>query len=144
MVGIINVNIGNKTIISEPCNLYGCSIGDNCFVGPFVEIQRNASIDNGTRVSSHTFICENVHIGKNCFIGHGVMFTNDKFHGKRPVEYLRTDIGNNVRIGSGSVLLPVKVEDGAVIGAGSVVTKDVPVGSIVYGNPARVQNNVEI
>ncbi len=143
MVGIVNVNIGKETILSEPCNLYGCTIGNNCFVGPFVEIQRDSRIDDGTRISTHTFICENVHIGKNCFIGHGVMFTNDKFndpHGKR-VEYLRTDIGNNVRIGSGSVLLPVNIGDGAVIGAGSVVTKDVPVGSVVYGNPARTHSS---
>ncbi len=144
-MSIVNVDIGIETIIMPLCNLYGCTIGDNCFVGPFVEIQKNTNIDSGTRISSHTFICENVHIGKNCFIGHGVMFTNDKFHGpigERPEKYLQTEIGNNVRIGSGSVLLPVKIGNGAVIGAGSVVTKDVREDSLVYGNPATVHGSV--
>lgn len=133
-----NIQYGQNTTLTSPSNLYNCTLGKNCFVGPFVEIQADAAIGDSTRISSHTFICEGVTIGKNCFIGHGVMFTNDKFHSNKPLEYLKTVIGNNVRIGSGSVILPVKVGDNVVIGAGSVVTKDIPPDCTVCGNPARI------
>lgn len=139
-IDIIDCTIGKNVQIMHPVNLYGCTIGDDCFIGPFVEIQRNAKIGNKTRVSSHSFICENVEIGENCFIGHGVMFTNDKLTGescKRPENYLRTVIADNVQIGSNSTLLPVSIGHHSVVGAGSVVTKDIGDHIIVCGNPAR-------
>ena len=136
---IKDCKIGNETKIMHFVNLYGCTIGDNCFVGPFVEIQNNTKIGNDTRISSHTFICEGVEIGSNCFIAHGVMFTNDKYTEDRDEWVLRkTIIGDNVRIGSNATILPVKIGNNVVIGAGAVVTKDVPDNCVVFGNPARV------
>jgi len=133
-----NVVVGNNVIISHFTNLYGCELGDNVFVGPFVEIQFNVKIGKGTRVSSHSFICSSVEIGDDCFIAHGVMFTNDKFtEGREDWVERKTVIGNNVRIGSNATILPVTIGDGAVIGAGAVVTKDVPAGKTVKGNPAK-------
>ena len=136
---IKNCQIHDTAKLSSFINIYGCSIEDDAFIGPFVEIQKNSSIGRGSRISSHSFICEDVTIGENCFIGHGVMFTNDKFDSldlkswnKRP-----TYIGNNVRIGSNATILPVSIGDNVIIGAGAVVTKDVPVNSIVKGNPAK-------
>jgi len=135
-----DVILGKNSIVSHYTNLYGCILGQDVFVGPFVEIQKNCIIGDKTRVSSHSFICEGVNIGENCFIGHGVMFTNDKFTEKKDEWILRkTHIGNNVRIGSNSTILPVNIGDNCVIGAGSVVTKDVPSGSVVYGNPAKIK-----
>jgi acetyltransferase-like isoleucine patch superfamily enzyme len=119
-------------------NLYGCTLGEHVFVGPFVEIQRDVTIGDHTRVSSHTFICSHVSIGSYCFIGHGVMFVNDKFDA--PLESWiarKTTIGNNVRIGSNATILPVTIGNNVIIGAGAVVTKDVPDNTTVVGNPAR-------
>lgn len=133
-----NVKVGTNVTISHYTNLYGCQLGDDVFVGPFVEIQSNVKIGKGTRVSSHSFICSSVEIGEDCFIAHGVMFTNDKFtEGREDWVERKTKIGNNVRIGSNATILPVSIGDGAVIGAGAVVTKDVPAGATVYGNPAK-------
>jgi len=133
-----NVKVGNGVTISHFTNLYGCELGDDVFVGPFVEIQSNVKIGRGTRVSSHSFICSSVEIGEDCFVAHGVMFTNDKFtEGREDWVERKTIIGNNVRIGSNATILPVTIGDGAVIGAGAVVTKDVPAGKVVKGNPAR-------
>lgn len=133
-----NVKVGNNVTISHYTNLYGCELGDDVFVGPFVEIQSNVKIGKGTRVSSHSFICSSVEIGEDCFIAHGVMFTNDKFtESKEAWVERKTVIGNNVRIGSNATILPVNIGDGAVIGAGAVVTKDVPAGAVVKGNPAK-------
>ena len=130
--------IGNDTKIMEFVNLYECNIGKNCFVGHFVEIQKNVNIDDNTRISSHTFICEGVDIGKDCFIAHGVMFVNDKYTEDKKDWILRkTKIGDNVRIGSNATILPVTIGDNVVIGAGAVVTKDVPSNSVVKGNPAK-------
>ena len=135
-----NVKIGENTTISHFTNLYECVLGDDVFIGPFVEIQKNSSIGNKTKVSSHSFICEGVEIGENCFIAHGVMFTNDKFTEKKEEWILRkTIIGNNVRIGSNSTILPVTIGNNVVIGAGSVVTKDVPNNCVVYGNPSVIK-----
>lgn len=128
--------------VMEFTNLYECELGENVFVGPFVEIQRGVLIGKNTKVSSHTLICEGVTIGESCFVGHGVMFTNDKYDSLLPNQgdYIlrKTVIGNYVRIGSNVTLLPVTVGDHAVVGAGAVVTRDVPAGAIVAGNPARV------
>lgn len=133
-----DVAVGKNVTISPYTNLYGCELGDNVFVGPFVEIQSNVKIGKGTRVSSHSFICSSVEIGEDCFIAHGVMFTNDKFtEGREDWIERKTVIGNNVRIGSNATILPVSIGDGAVIGAGAVVTKDVPAGKVVKGNPAK-------
>lgn len=138
LILINNCIIHPSAKISPFTNLYGCEIGEDCFIGPFVEIQKGVKIGKGTRISSHTFICEGVEIGENCFIAHGVMFTNDKYTEGREDWLLRkTYIGNNVRIGSNATILPVHIDDGCIIGAGSVVTKNFPSGSIIYGVPAK-------
>lgn len=140
---IVDVNIGEKVVIVSPVNLYGCTLGDNVFVGPFVEIQRNVNVGNRTKVQSHSFICELVEIGEDCFIGHGVMFINDLFVKGGPASgnkslWKATKIGNNVSIGSNATILPVSVCDNVVIGAGAVVTKDISEAGIYSGNPARL------
>ena len=133
---------GENVTVVQPVNLYGCSIGDNTFVGPFVEIQRKVKIGVSCRIQSHTFICELVEIGDHCFIGHGVMFINDLFSDGGPArgdqsKWRSTRIGHNVSIGSNATILPVSICDGAVIGAGAVVTKDITTPGIYAGNPAR-------
>ena len=127
---IANTNFGKNITVVKPVNIYGCTIGDDCFIGPFVEIQKDVIIGNRTKVQSHTFICELVNIGNDCFIGHGVMFINDTFSGGGPARgnkdlWKSTSIGNNVFIGSNATILPVKICDNVVIGAGSVVTKNI-------------------
>ena len=140
-VGIFNVEFGKNVTVVRPANLYGCKIEDDCFVGPFVEIQTNAIVGARTRVQSHSFICELVSIQEDCFIGHGVMFINDLFETGRPSygkrEFWRsTALGNRVSVGSNSTILPVSICDDVVIGAGSVVTKDITRSGIYSGNPA--------
>lgn len=138
MKHITNCNIHSTAKISDFTNLYGCTINENVFVGPFVEIQRDVIVGKNSRVSSHSFICSGVFIGENCFIAHGVMFTNDKFTEDRESWIERkTIIGNNVRIGSNATILPVTIGDNSIIGAGAVVTKDVPPNTTVKGNPAK-------
>jgi len=133
-----NVIIGKNVTISHYTNLYGCELGDDVFIGPFVEIQSNVKIGNRSRVSSHSFICSSVEIGEDVFIAHGVMFTNDKFtEGREDWVERKTIIGNNVRIGSNVTILPVKIGNNVIIGAGSVVTKDVPDNVVIKGNPAK-------
>lgn len=139
---IKDVTLGKNVAIVRPVNLYGCVIGDDCFIGPFVEIQRNAVIGKGSRIQSHSFICELVTIGENCFIGHGVMFTNDLFKSGGPARndpslWLPTRIGDNVAIGSNATILPVSICGNVVIGAGAVVTRNIGKPGIYMGNPAR-------
>jgi len=138
-----NVSFGENVKVVVPANVYDCEIGDDCFIGPFTEIQRGVKIGSRTKVQSHAFICELVEIGDDCFIGHGVMFTNDLFLSGGPAKGNRslwrpTCIGNKVSIGSNATLLPVSICDGAVIGAGSVVTKDILQAGVYAGNPARL------
>jgi len=141
-----NCKIGDNVKIIEPVNLYGCKIGNGCFIGPYVEIQKNVIVGDNTRVQSHSFICDGVIIGNHCFIGHGTMFTNDLFVDSPNVEsWIRreTIVGNDVRIGSNVTILPVKIGDKSIIGAGSVVTKDIPANCIIAGNPAKIIRKME-
>jgi acetyltransferase-like isoleucine patch superfamily enzyme len=140
--GIKNVQFGENIRIVNPVNLYGCKLGNNVFIGPFVEIQKNVIIGNNTKVQSHSFICELVVIGNNCFISHGVMFINDLFKSGGPARgnknlWSKTIIGNNVSIGSNSTILSVNVCDNVVIGAGAVVTKNIKESGVYVGNPAK-------
>lgn len=139
---ITDVECGTGVKIIEPGNLYGCIIGNDTFIGPFVEIQKNAKIGRNCKIQSHSFICSLVQISDNCFIGHGVVFTNDLFKLGMPStieeEWSPTIIENNVSIGSGSTILPVRITAGSVIGAGSVVTKDLNTKGIYAGNPAKL------
>ncbi len=137
-----DVTFGEGVKIVTPVNLYGCEIGANCFIGPFVEIQQSCTIGTRTKIQSHTFICELVTIGDNCFIGHGVMFINDLFSGGGPAmgdksKWKSTTIGNRVSIGSNATILPVEICDNVVIGAGAVVTKNITEPGTYIGNPAR-------
>ena len=141
-VQIRDVEFGKNVTVVNPVNLYECSIDDDCFIGPFVEIQRNVKIGKRCKIQSHTFICELVTVGNDCFISHGVMFINDLFSIGRPAGGKRemwkpTVMGNNVLIGTNTTILPVRIVDGVVIGAGSVVTKDITKLGIYAGNPAR-------
>jgi acetyltransferase-like isoleucine patch superfamily enzyme len=138
-----DVIFGLDVTIVEPVNLYGCHIGNNCFIGPFVEIQKTVVIGERTRIQSHAFICELVTIGNDCFIGHGVMFINDVFSSGGPsggdkTKWKTTFIGNHVSIGSNASILPVSICDHVVIGAGAVVTKDISKPGIYAGNPAKL------
>ena len=138
---IKNVKFGKNVTIIEPVNLYGCEIEDNCFIGPFVEIQENVKLGRNTRVQSHSFICSNVSIGENCFVGHGVCFINDKFKNNKlqrnKKKYLKTKVGSDVLIGSNSTILPIIINSKVVIGAGSVVVKNCLKRKIYAGNPAK-------
>jgi len=140
-IDIVNVTFGKDVTVIRPCNLYGCTLGDGCFIGPFVEIQRNVNIGVRTRVQSHSFICELVTIGGDCFIGHGVMFINDRFAHGRPAYderelWLPTTLGDRISVGSNATILPVTICDDVVIGAGSVVTQDINRPGIYLGSPA--------
>ncbi len=141
-VGIVDVEFGAGVTVVEPSNLYGCTIADGVFVGPFVEIQKDVSVGARTRVQSHAFICEKTYIGENCFIGHGVVFINDRFATGGPARgnqalWQETRIGSNVSIGSNATILPVSICDDVVIGAGAVVTRSITEPGIYAGNPAR-------
>jgi acetyltransferase-like isoleucine patch superfamily enzyme len=137
---IKNSSISDSTKIIEPVNIYGCSIGDNSFIGPFVEIQSDVIIGQNCRISSHSFLCSSVILDDNIFIGHGVMFVNDLFDSLSIDTWIQksTKIESNVRIGSNATILPVTIGKNSIVGAGSVVTKDVPPNCVVAGNPARV------
>ncbi|MDB4737520.1 N-acetyltransferase [Verrucomicrobiales bacterium] len=138
----VNVICGTNVTIVNPSNLYGCELGDDVFIGPFVEIQKNVKIGDRTKIQSHAFICELVTIGSDAFISHGVMFVNDLFQMGQPAQgnknlWLKTHIGNNVSIGSNATILPIHIANNVVIGAGSVVTKNISEPGIYAGNPAR-------
>ena len=142
-VSLKDIDFGEGVKIVQPSNLYGCHIGSHSFVGPFVEIQKGANIGKYCKIQSHSFICDMTTIGHHCFIGHGVMFINDDFKIGGPAGGDRSlwkpiEIGNQVSIGSNSTILPVKVCDGCVIGAGSVVTTDLIVKGVYAGNPSRL------
>jgi len=133
--------IDDLTVVS-PVNIYGVEFGANVFVGPFVEIQRNTKVGDNTKIQSHSFVCEFVTIGRDCFIGHGVMFVNDKFSDGGPAQgdrskWISTEIGDRVSIGSNATILPVTICDDVVIGAGAVVTKSIVEPGKYVGNPAR-------
>jgi acetyltransferase-like isoleucine patch superfamily enzyme len=149
-----NVKMGENVRLSKFINMYGCEIGDETKVGAFVEIQKNASVGRCCKISSHTFICEGVLIEDNVFIGHGVMFINDSYprattsDGNLQTEadwkVERTVIKKGASIGSGATILSnIHVGENAIVGAGSVVTKNVPPNSIVAGNPARILRYIE-
>jgi acetyltransferase-like isoleucine patch superfamily enzyme len=146
---INNVQLGKDVKIFDFVNLYGCSIGDNTKIGTFVEIQKNAFIGKNCKISSHTFICEGVNIEDNVFVGHNVTFINDKYprstnaDGSMQTEQdwavEKTYVRKNVSIGSSATILcGVTIGENSIIGAGSVVTKDVPPDSVVAGVPARI------
>ena len=139
---IRKVIFGKNCRLVEPVNIYGCKIGNSVFIGPFVEIQKNSIIGDNTRVQSHSFICEKVTIGKECFISHGVMFINDLIKygkiAKNTKLFKKTMIGNRVIIGSNATILPVNISNDIVVGAGSVVTKNLKVKGVYAGNPAKL------
>lgn len=141
-VALVDVTCGERVTVVEPCNLYGCTLGDDVFVGPFVEIQKDTRIGARTRVQSHAFVCELVTIGEDCFVSHGAMFINDLFARGGPARgdkalWASTRIGNRVSIGTNATILPVTICDDVVVGAGSVVTRDITEPGIYAGNPAR-------
>ena len=147
-IGIVDVDFGQNVTVIQPSNLYGCTIGDDCFVGPFVEVQKNSKIGDRTRIQSHCFICELVEIGSDCFIGHGVMFINDWFQTGRPAYddvdlWVPTILKNNVTIGSNATILPVSICENVVIGAGAVVTNDITIPGIYVGSPARLARQIK-
>lgn len=144
---IANVDFGDRVTIVEPVNLYGCKIGDDCFVGPFVEIQRRVSIGRRTRIQSHSFICELVSVGEDCFIAHGAMFVNDLFATGAPARgdtslWRETRLGDRVSIGTNATVLPVSICSDVVVGAGAVVTRSITEPGIYAGNPARLLRRV--
>lgn len=142
-----DVVFGENVKVVMPANIYGCNIGNDCFIGPFTEIQKDVKIGSRTKVQSHTFICELVTIGDDCFIGHGVMFINDLFSKGGPAQgdkslWKETHIGNKVSIGSNATILPVSICDNVVVAAGAVVTKNIDEPGIYVGNPAKKLRNI--
>ena len=136
---IRDCEIGEGTKIWNFVNMYCCKVGKDCMVGHFVEIQEGVTIGDRTRIQSHTFICDMVDIGSDVFVGHGVMFINDTMPPQPEKDKWKpTFIGDHASLGSNCTIMPVRVGRHAVIGAGAVVTKDVPEGAIVAGNPARI------
>ena len=148
-IGIIDTKFGENVRIIEPVNIYGAQVGDHCFIGPFVEIQKCVIIGKFTKIQSHSFICEMVKIGDHCFISHGVMFINDLFKLGKPAggdksKWKATKIGSHVSIGTNATILPVTICDNVVIGAGSVVTKNITEPGIYAGNPAKKMEPINL
>jgi len=146
-VQIRDVRFGENVKVIKPVNLYECKIGNDCFIGPFVEIQKGVTIGNRCKVQSHAFICELVTIGDDCVISHGVKFINDPFSIGGPAMgdknlWKETNIGSHVSIGTNSTILPVNICSNVVIGAGSVVTKNITVSGIYAGNPTKFLRNL--
>ena len=146
-IGICTSSLGTGVTVVEPSNLYGCSLGDNVFIGPFVEIQTGVVIKKNSRVQSHSFLCEGVEIGEDCVIGHGVMFINDTYSIGQPANgnkdlWKPTEISDRVFIGSNATILPVSICSDVVIGAGSVVTHNITKPGKYAGNPAREISDV--
>lgn len=146
--GIRDVEFGADVKLVAPANLYECQIGDGCFIGPFVEIQKGVRIGARTKIQSHAFVCELVEIGADCFVGHGVMFVNDTFaiggpaRGRRDL-WRPTKVGDRVSIGSNATILPVAICNDVVVGAGAVVTRDISEAGVYAGNPARKLRGAE-
>ena len=149
-----NVVLGKDVVLNDFINLYGCAIGDSTKIGTFVEVQKNASIGRNCKISSHTFICEGVTIEDQVLVGHGVMFINDKFprattesggmQTEEDWEVIPTLLKKGASIGSNATIMcGITIGEGAIIGAGSVVTKDVPANTIVAGNPAKIIRKIE-
>ena len=139
---IIDVDFGAGVRVVMPSNIYGCKIGNDCFIGPFVEIQRGVVVGARTKIQSHAFLCEMVAIGEDCFISHGVMFINDAFRSGKTANrktelWEPTKVGDRVLFGTNSTILPVQICSDVVIGAGSVVTKNILRPGFYFGNPAR-------
>jgi acetyltransferase-like isoleucine patch superfamily enzyme len=144
-----NVELGENVVLQDFINLYGCRIGDHTKIGPFVEVQRNAMVGRNCKIQSHSFICEGVTIEDEVFVGHGVMFINDRYpraatdagvlQAESDWTVVHTTVRKGASIGSNATILcGVTVGEGAIVGAGSVVTKDVPARTVVAGNPAKV------
>jgi len=148
-----DVKLGSNVKFSKFINLYGCTIGDNVKIGAFVEIQKNASVGNNCKISSHTFICEGVNIEEDVFVGHSVAFINDSYPRATSGGQLQTEadwtveqtlVKKGASIGSGATILSkITIGEYAIVGAGAVVTKDVPPSTIVAGNPARILRKIE-
>jgi len=150
-----NVKLGADVRLSKFINLYGCEVGDETKIGAFVEIQKNAKVGRRCKISSHSFICEGVTIEDNVFIGHGVMFTNDSYprattsdgglQTEADWKVERTLVKQGASIGTGATILPnISIGENAIVGAGSVITRDVPANAVVAGNPAKVLRYLEV
>ncbi len=151
---LVDVQVGKNVIINDFVNVYGCTIDDGTKIGPFVEIQKNVYIGKNCKISSHTFICEGVNIKNGVFVGHNVSFINDKFpfavnqdfslKNNSDWELMKTVVNDKVSIGTSSTILGgIQIGENSIIGAGSVVTKDVPANVIVAGNPAKILRQLD-